>query len=74
MFVKPKIDDEWELVNQESSITPDNLEVDPITCTDVMAVGLPLFIVGFASVVEFYYWFLNAIHKDYQLGTKNSMY
>ena len=49
MFVKPKIDDEWEIVNQASSITPDNLEVDPITCTDVMAVGLPLFIVGFAS-------------------------
>ena len=48
LFLKPELDEEWQVI-EPSGQEDAKMVIDPITCADVMNLGLPMFIVGHAS-------------------------
>ena len=48
LFLKPELEEDWEIV-ELSGAESQNAPINPITCADVMNLGVPMFIVGYAS-------------------------
>ena len=47
LILKPKIEDDWGVVQPTGQ--DGNFANNPVTCADVMSVGLAMFVVGYAS-------------------------
>ena len=45
MFLRPQMEDDWTVVKDLDT----DAVIDPVTCADVLSLGLPMFVVGFAS-------------------------
>ena len=53
-LLKCSIDQQWDMINCEPS--PNSYNHNPATCSDVLSLGLNMFVVGFASgTVRIYY-------------------
>ena len=46
-FLKCSLENQWDMINQE--ISPNAYNNNPVTCSDVLSLGLNMFVVGFAS-------------------------
>ena len=45
MLLRPQMEDDWTVVRDLEQ----NADIDPVTCADVLSLGLAMFVVGFAS-------------------------
>ena len=46
-FLKCSLENQWDMINQE--LSPNAFNNNPATCSDVLGLGLNMFVVGFAS-------------------------
>lgn len=45
MFLRPQMEDDWTVVKSLEA----DADIDPVTCADVLSLGLAMFVVGYAS-------------------------